>query len=108
MMEIKGALSRKFSCIFTKATQIFNIEPLIFSDIKLFVGHQKEKLTHYFNKNKLFYNIARVHPNLIPIGVIMVHFSTYARPCVHPMTCARWGKHTRAVLLKHFYRETTP
>ena len=34
------------------------------------------------------YNIARVHPNLIPIGAIMVHFSTYARPCVHPMTCA--------------------
>ena len=34
------------------------------------------------------YNIACVHPNLIPIGVIMVHFSTYARPCVHPMTCA--------------------
>ena len=34
------------------------------------------------------YNIARVHPYLIPIGVIMVHFSTYARPCVHPMTCA--------------------
>ena len=32
------------------------------------------------------YNIARVHPNLIPIGVIMVHFSTW--PCVHPMTCA--------------------
>ena len=37
---------------------------------------------------KPIYNIARVHPNLIPIGVIMVHFSTYARPCVHPMTCA--------------------
>ena len=35
-----------------------------------------------------YYNIARAHPNLIPIGVIMVHFSTYARPCVHPMTCA--------------------
>ena len=34
------------------------------------------------------YNIASVHPNLIPIGVIMVHFSTYARTCVHPMTCA--------------------
>ena len=34
------------------------------------------------------YNIACVHPNLIPIGVIMVHFSTYARTCVHPMTCA--------------------
>ena len=34
------------------------------------------------------YNIARVHPDQIPIGVIMVHFSTYARPCVHPMTCA--------------------
>ena len=33
--------------------------------------------------------IARVHPNLIPIiGVIMVHFSIYARPCVHSMTCA--------------------
>ena len=34
------------------------------------------------------YNIARAHPNLISIGVIMVYFSTYARPCVHPMTCA--------------------
>ena len=52
MMQTKGALSRKFSCIFTKATQIFNIEPLIFSDIKLFVGHQKEKLTHYFNEEQ--------------------------------------------------------
>ena len=29
-----------------------------------------------------------MHPNLIPIGVIMVHFSTYARPCVHPMMYA--------------------
>ena len=38
--------------------------------------------------NKSYYNIARAHPNLIPIGVIMVHFSTYTRPCVHPMTCA--------------------
>ena len=32
------------------------------------------------------YNIARMHPNLIPIGVIMVHFSTYAWLCVHPIT----------------------
>ena len=37
---------------------------------------------------KLYCNIARVPPNLISIGVFMVHFSTYARPCVHPMTCA--------------------
>ena len=50
----------------------------------------------------LFYNIARVHPNLIPIGVIMVHFSTYARPCVHPMTCAsQMGEAcARCVILK--------
>ena len=32
------------------------------------------------------YNIARVHSNLILIGVFMVHFSTYAGPCV----CARY------------------
>ena len=32
------------------------------------------------------YNKARVYPYLIPTGVIMVHFSTYARPCVHPKT----------------------
>ena len=44
----------------------------------------------------LFYNIAHVHPNLIPIGVIMVHFSTYARPCVHPMSCAtQMGEYAR-------------
>ena len=36
---------------------------------------------------KRIYNIARVLPYLIPIGVIMAHFSTYARPCVHSMTC---------------------
>ena len=55
----------------------------------------------YRQTNKSHYNIARMHPNLIPIGVIMVHFSTYARPCVHPMTCAsQMGKHARAVLLK--------
>ena len=35
----------------------------------------------------VIYNIARVLPYLIPIGVIMVYFSTYARPCVHSMTC---------------------
>ena len=34
------------------------------------------------------YNIVRLHPNLIPICVIMVHFSTYPRPWVYPMTCA--------------------
>ena len=27
-------------------------------------------------------------PYQIPIGVTMVHFSTYARPCLHKMTCA--------------------
>ena len=42
----------------------------------------------------LYYNIMRVLPYLIPIGVIMVHFSTYARPCVHKMTCATC-RHTR-------------
>ena len=41
-----------------------------------------------FLENVKINNIARVHPNLIAIGVIMVHFSTYVRPCVHPMTCA--------------------
>ena len=30
------------------------------------------------------YNIARVLPYLIPIGVIMVHFSTDIRTAVHP------------------------
>ena len=34
------------------------------------------------------YNIAGVLPYLIPVDVIMVHFSIYARPCVHKMTCA--------------------
>ena len=34
------------------------------------------------------YNRLRVLSYLIPIGVIMVHFSTYARPCVHKMMCA--------------------
>ena len=33
------------------------------------------------------YNIARMLPYQIPISVIMAHFSTYARPCVHKMTC---------------------
>ena len=52
----------------------------------------------------LSYNIAHVHPNLIPIGVVMVHFSTYARPCVHPMTCAsQMEKHARAMsVIKSF------
>ena len=56
------------------------------------------------------YNITRAHPNLIPIGVIMVHFSTYARPCVHPMTFASLVKEAcaRYVIKKTFYRETTP
>ena len=46
-----------------------------------------------------FYNIARVLPHLIPIGVIMVHFSTYARLCVHQMTCANQvGKRARVVV----------
>ena len=34
------------------------------------------------------YNIARVLHYLMSIGIIMVHFSTYARPCVPEMTCA--------------------
>ena len=34
------------------------------------------------------FNITRVLPYLIPIGVIMVYFSTYTRPCVHKTTCA--------------------
>ena len=34
------------------------------------------------------YNVARVLPYLIPIGVIIVYFSTYAWPYVHQMTCA--------------------
>ena len=46
---------------------------------------KKKKPAKKCTKN---YNIAHVHPNLIPIGVIMVHFSTCARPCVHQMTCA--------------------
>ena len=57
------------------------------------------RYTHAKHEPILKYNIARVHPNLIPIGVIMVHFSSYARPCVHPMTCAsQMEKHARAVL----------
>ena len=39
-------------------------------------------------RGKNDYNIAGVLPYLIPIGVIMVHFETYARPCVYQMTCA--------------------
>ena len=65
MMEIKGALSRRFSCILTKATQIFNIEPLIFSDIKLFVGHQKEKNKPLFqrrtNYKSIFFKFSKIH-----------------------------------------------
>ena len=47
--------------------------------------------------------MSREHPNLIPIGVIMVHFSTYARPCVHPMTCAsQMGEACARCVLKNF------
>ena len=55
------------------------------------------------------YNIARVHPNLIPIGVIMVHFSTNARLCVHPMTCAsQMGEGcARCVIKKLLQRENS-
>ena len=56
MMEIKGALSRRFSCILTKATQIFNTEPLIFSNIKLFVGHRKEKINSLFQRRTFTIN----------------------------------------------------
>ena len=49
------------------------------------------------------YNIARLHPNLIPIGVTMVHFSTNARPCVHPMTCAsQMGEACARYVIKNF------
>ena len=34
------------------------------------------------------YNVVCVLPYLIPICVIMVHFFTYARLCVHRMACA--------------------
>ena len=48
------------------------------------------------------YNVVRVLPYLIPIGVIMVHSSTYARPCVHPMTCAsQMGGSMRALCYKN-------
>ena len=49
------------------------------------------KLEPDSRKNTLrnrIYNIEGVLPYLNPIGVIMVHFSTYARPCVHKMTFA--------------------
>ena len=39
-------------------------------------------------KYVLYFNIASALPSLIPIGVIMVHFSTYARSCVYKMECA--------------------
>ena len=47
-------------------------------------------------------HIARVHPNLIPIiGVIMVHFSIYARPCVHSIhVCKSDGGSMRALCYK--------
>ena len=49
------------------------------------------------------------HPNLIPIGVIMVHFSTYARPCIRPMTCASQVKEacTRYVIKNFLQRDNT-
>ena len=56
--------------------------------IPIFRVGKNETLILCSHDTKQVYNIACVHPNLIPIGVIMVHFSTYARPCVHPMTCA--------------------
>ena len=39
----------------------------------------------------------------------MVHFSTYARPCVHPMTCASQAKEacTRYVLKNFLQRDNT-
>ena len=40
----------------------------------------------------VFYIIAGVLPYLIPTSVIMVHFSTFARPCVHKMTGANQTK----------------
>ena len=47
-----------------------------------------------------------MHPNLIPIGVIMVHFATHARPCVHPMTSddVRWES-MRALCYKNLFTE---
>ena len=55
------------------------------------------------------YNIAHVHPNLTPIGVTMVHFSTYARQCVHPMMCAgQMGEAcARYVIKKFLQRDNT-
>ena len=59
---------------------------------------------HYVEVVIRLYNIVRVLLYLIPIGVIMVHFSTYARPCIHEMTCAKNYKeivfdfHTRTIL----------
>ena len=59
--------------------------------------------------HRVIYNIARVHPNVIPIGVIMAHFSTYARPCIHPMTCASQMGEARAryVIKKLLQRDNT-
>ena len=45
------------------------------------------RYTHAKHEPILNYNIASVHPYLIPVCVIMLNFSTYAQPCVHPMTC---------------------
>ena len=68
------------------------------------IGDRKEERDIYYSSN---YNIARAHPNLISIGVIMVHFSTYARPCVHPMTCASQVKEACArYVIKKLFTET--
>ena len=83
-----------------------------FSSCHAILGNYNAPLTLKFNDvtlTKKIYDRARVHPNLIPIGVIMVHFSTSARPCVHPMTCASQMGEARArcVIKKLLQRDNT-
>ena len=53
--------------------------------------------------------ITFLHNNIIPTGVIMEHFSTRARPCIHSITCvSQMAKACARYVIKNFYRETTP
>ena len=79
-----------------------NIRPLCF------YRQYCSALTYLPTVARFPYNIARVLPYLIPIGVIMVHFSTYARPCDYQMTCANQIGKCALCYEKLFYGETIP
>ena len=105
---IDDVISRLFSVACTNSRRKMAFDRFVYMTKRKLHGGLKIWIL-FSRVKKQYYNIARVHPNWIPIGVIMVHFSAYTWPCVHLMTCAsRMGEACARYVIKTFYRETTP